>query len=107
MAYVHSPQLEVIDVLTQLEHQNPLGDYDVQPSSTQPNPYIISSWYDLLSDFTPREGVNPAVDYRLVGMGEGVCGMWTCIFCGTANQDMPTVVAHIETEHSPDTQQDA
>merc|ERR1712041_6405 len=67
-----------------------------------PDPYIVSTWYDLLGDFSPREHVNPAVDYRLIGMGEGVCETWHCIFCGNANQDMREVVAHIETEHSPD-----
>ena len=64
VAYLHRPQLEEANIIPQLEFINSIGSHDVQPSTTQPDPYIVSIWYDLLGDFSPREHVNPAVDYR-------------------------------------------
>ena len=62
VVYIHRPQPETADMLTHQNDCRPSGSYDLQPSSTQPNPLTISSWYNFLGSFTPTEAVNPAVD---------------------------------------------
>ena len=64
VAYLHRPQLEdanMSPLARAREFVNTMS-FDPQPSTTQPDPYNVSTWYELLGEFSPREYMNPAVD---------------------------------------------
>ena len=60
----------------------------------------ISNWIKFLGEFSPKDSVDPALDYSVDWREGKLTGRWVCTLCFTTDEDVGVIVLHMKHEHA-------